>query len=64
MRTDNISLFELIVRTLQSPQYTDPQIIRHHIEQYAKQNYISYELAKQAIIETVRIRIDNKLEAL
>lgn len=64
MQDSTLQLFELIVKTLQSPLPVEPGIIRHHISEYAKKNYISYDLARQAVIEAVRIRIENKLASI
>jgi endonuclease III len=56
--------FKVIVNTLLSPQATDPQVVRHHIEQYAAYIGTTYEQARQAVAAIVIQRIERRLEAL
>jgi endonuclease III len=63
-KQNNASQFELIVRTLLSNQNTDPRIIREHVQKYAQDNGLSYDLARQAITLVVKDRITRKLEQL
>ncbi len=60
----HIQEFELIVNTIISTQPTDPAIIRQHIEKYAQDNHLTYDLARQAVVLTVNYRIAKKLEQL
>jgi len=58
------SQFELIVRTLLSQQPTDPRIIREHVSQYARDNGLTYDLARQAVILVAKDRLQKKLEQI
>ena len=64
MKQDATSQFEVIVRTLLSSQPTDARIIRDHVQKYAQDNGLTYDLARQAIILVVQDRITRKLEQL
>jgi len=55
------SQFELIVSTILSSQEVQPHIVRWHIEQYALDNGLTYEFAKQAIFIIVNYRLKQKL---
>ena len=62
--SQNTSQFEVIVRTLLSSQPVQPHIIRQHIEQYARDNGLSYDLVKQAVILTANYRLQQKIESI
>ncbi len=59
-----VQLFELIVKTLMSSQETSPEIIRAHVNQYAKDAGIPYALAKNAIILVVKDRLQKRFSEL
>ena len=61
MKQNDTSQFEVIVRTLLSSQQVEPRIIREHIAKYAKDNGLSYDLAKNAVILVVTDRLQKKL---
>ena len=56
--------FEIIVRTLLSSQPVELHIIREHIAKYAKNNGLSYDLARQAVTITANYRLQQKLSEL
>lgn len=58
------SQFEVIVRTLLSSQPVQPHIIRQHIEQYAKDNKLTYDLARDAVTLTAQYRLQQKIAEL
>ena len=64
MSNQNVSPFEVIVRTLLSSQPVQPHIIRQHIEQYARDNGLSYDLARDAVVLTATYRLQQKVAEL
>lgn len=64
MKQDNNSQFEVIVRTLLSTQPVEPRIIREHIAKYAKDNGLSYDLARDAVVLTATYRLQQKVAEL
>ena len=65
MNQKNIqSQFDLIIRTLLSTQNTDPRIIREHVNRYAQDAGVPYELARQAVILKAQAELTKRTEQL